>query len=47
MINNTVARNLGTNVNGIGRNWGEMKETSWEKIYLGRGARARESETGR
>ena len=47
MINNTVAKNLGTNVNGIERNWREMKETSWEKIYLGRGARARESETCR
>ena len=50
MINNkTVARNLETNVNGIERNWREMKETSWEKISRERGvrSRARESETCR
>ena len=41
MINNkTVARNLGTNVNGIERNWREMKETRWEKISLERDVRA-------
>ena len=45
MINITVARNLGTNVNGMERNWREMKGTNWEKIYHGCGARTRGSET--
>ena len=43
----TVARNLGTNVNGMGRNWRKMRETCWEKIYQGCGTRTRESETCR
>ena len=43
----TVARNLGTNVNGMERNWRKMRETSWEKIYQGCGTRTRERETCR
>ena len=41
VINDTVARNLGTNVNGMEGNWREMKGTNLEKNNHGCGARTR------